>query len=140
MATTTARDIMTGGAQCVQAHETALDAARKLTEWEVGALPVCGENNRLVGVVTDRDIAVKVLGEGLDAAEVEAGTLAQGEAVTIGADDGVDEVFETMTRHKVRRLPVIDGTDLVGMVALADAAKSLDAPEAGRLIEALSTD
>ncbi|WP_409234574.1 CBS domain-containing protein [Streptomyces sp. PA5.6] len=140
MATTTARDIMTGGAQCVQAHETALDAARKLTEWEVGALPVCGENNRLVGVVTDRDIAVKVLGKGLDAAEVEAGTLAQGEAVTIGADDGVDEVFETMTRHKVRRLPVIDGTDLVGMVALADAAKSLDAPEAGRLIEALSTD
>ncbi|MEW2392572.1 CBS domain-containing protein [Streptomyces venezuelae] len=140
MATTTARDIMTGGAQCVQAHESALDAARKLAEWQVGALPVCGENNRLVGVVTDRDITVKVLGKGLDAAEVEAGTLAQGEAVTIGADDGVDEVFETMTRHKVRRLPVIDGTDLVGMVALADAAKSLDAPEAGRLIAALSTD
>ncbi|MFI6088167.1 CBS domain-containing protein [Streptomyces sp. NPDC051218] len=140
MATATARDIMTGGAQCVQAHDNALDAARKLTELQVGALPICGENNRLVGVVTDRDIVVRVLGAGLDPTEVEMGTLAQGRAVTIGADDDVDEVFTTMTRHKVRRLPVIDGTDLVGMVALADAARALEAPEAGRLIEALSTD
>ncbi|WP_405652245.1 CBS domain-containing protein [Streptomyces sp. RK9] len=140
MATTTARDIMTGGAQCVQAHESALDAARKLTELQVGALPICGENNRLVGVVTDRDIVVRVLGAGLAPAEVETGTLAQGEAVTIGADDGVDEVVATMTQHKVRRLPVIDGTDLVGMVALADAARALDTPDAGRLIAALSTD
>ncbi|MWA08478.1 CBS domain-containing protein [Streptomyces sp. BA2] len=131
---------MTGGAQCVQAHESALDAARKLTELQVGALPICGENNRLIGVVTDRDIVVRVLGAGLAPAEVETGTLAQGEAVTIGADDGVDEVFVTMTQHKVRRLPVIDGTDLVGMVALADAARALDAPDAGRLVAALSTD
>ncbi|MCF3120438.1 CBS domain-containing protein [Streptomyces arenae] len=131
---------MTSGAQCVQAHESALAAAHKLTELQVGALPICGEDNRLVGVLTDRDIVVKVLGEGLDPAETETGTLAQGEAVTIGADDSVDEVFATMTRHKVRRLPVIDGTDLVGMVALADAARALEAPEAGRLIEALCTD
>ncbi|WP_256123206.1 CBS domain-containing protein [Streptomyces sp. EN16] len=140
MATPTARDIMTGGAQCVQAHESALDAARKLTESQVGALPVCGENNRLIGVITDRDIVVRVLGKGLAPAEVETGTLAQGEAVTIGADDDIDEVFETMTQHKVRRLPVIDGTALVGMVALADAARALDAPDAGRLVAALSTD
>ncbi|MGW5736670.1 CBS domain-containing protein [Streptomyces sp. NPDC055261] len=140
VATTTARDIMTGGAQCVQAHESALDAARKMKELQVGALPVCGDDNRLVGVVTDRDIVVKVLGQGLEPTEVETGTLAQGEAVTIGADDGAEEVFATMSRHKVRRLPVIDGTALVGMVALADAARALDAPDAGRLIEALSTD
>ncbi|MGW7066759.1 CBS domain-containing protein [Streptomyces sp. NPDC054855] len=131
---------MTGGAQCVQAHESALDAARRMKELQVGALPICGENNRLVGVVTDRDIVVKVVGQGLDPAEVETGTLAQGEAVTIGADDGADEIFATLSQHKVRRLPVIDGTDLVGMVALADAARALEAPDAGRLIEALSTD
>ncbi|MGW6318061.1 CBS domain-containing protein [Streptomyces sp. NPDC055099] len=140
MATKTARDIMTGGAQCVQGHDSALDAARKLTELQVGALPICGENNRLVGVVTDRDIVVKVLAKGLDPAEVETGTLAQGEAVTIGADDDAEQIFSTMTRHKVRRLPVIDGTSLVGVVALADAARALDAPDAGRLLEALSTD
>ncbi|MFH8484996.1 CBS domain-containing protein [Streptomyces longisporoflavus] len=140
MSTKTARDIMTGGAECVRAHGTALDAARKLKDLKVGALPICGDNNRLIGVVTDRDLVVKVLGEGLDPAEVETGTLAQGEAVTIGADDPMDEVFATMTEHKVRRLPVIDGKDLVGMVALADVARALDDPEAGRLIEALSTD
>ncbi|MFJ9038511.1 CBS domain-containing protein [Streptomyces sp. NPDC102406] len=137
---TTARDIMTGGAQCIGAHDTALDAARKLKDLQVGALPICGDDNRLLGVVTDRDIVVKVLGAGLDPAEVETGTLAQGEAVTIGADDDADEIFATMTQHKVRRLPVIDGTSLVGMVALADAARALKDPEAGRLVEALSTD
>ncbi|MBO1330500.1 CBS domain-containing protein [Streptomyces sp. VRA16 Mangrove soil] len=137
---TTAREIMTGGARCVAAHDSAADAARKLKEFQVGALPICGENNRLVGVLTDRDIVVKVLGEGLDPAEVEAGTLAQGEAVTIGADDDAEEIFATMTRHKVHRLPVIDGNDLVGMIALADVARGLTAPEAGLLIEALSSD
>lgn len=90
--------------------------------------------------MTDRDIVVKVLAKGLDPAEVETGTLAQGEAVTIGADDDAEQVFSTMTQHKVRRLPVIDGTTLVGVVALADATRALDAPDAGRLIEALSTD
>ncbi|MGW2231561.1 CBS domain-containing protein [Streptomyces formicae] len=137
---TTEREIMTGGAQCVGAHETALAAARKLKDLQVGALPICGDDNRLIGVVTDRDIVVKVLGAGLDPGEVETGTLAQGEAVTIGADDDTDEIFATMTRHKVRRLPVIDGNALVGMVALADTARALKDPEAGRLIEALSTD
>ncbi|MFH9617693.1 CBS domain-containing protein [Streptomyces pratensis] len=60
--------------------------------------------------------------------------------MTIGADNGVDEDFETMTQHKVQRLPVIDGTGLVGMVALGDAPRALDAPDAGRLVAALSTD
>ncbi|MFD7923444.1 CBS domain-containing protein [Streptomyces sp. NPDC059740] len=137
---TTAREIMSGGAECVGAHDSALEAARKLKELGVGALPICGENNRLTGVITDRDIVVKVLGTGLNPAEVEAGSLAQGEAVTIGADDDVDEVFATMTSHKVRRLPVIDGKQLVGMVALADAARALKSPDAGKLVEALSTD
>lgn len=131
---------MTGGAHRIGAHETALAAARKLKDLQVGALPICGDDNRLIGVITDRDIVVKVLGTGLDPSEVEVGTLAQGEAVTIGADDDADEIFATLAEHKVRRLPVIDGTDLVGMVALADAARALKAPEAGRLIEALSTD
>ncbi|MWA15809.1 CBS domain-containing protein [Streptomyces sp. BA2] len=137
---TTARDIMTGGAHCVGAEETVLDAARKMTELGVGALPVCGTDDRLKGVLTDRDIVVKVLGKSKDPAIVLAGELAQGEAVTIGADDSADEIVATMTHHKVRRLPVIDGHRLVGMVALADAARALKDPKAGQLLEALSTD
>ncbi|MCP3768770.1 MULTISPECIES: CBS domain-containing protein [Streptomyces] len=137
---TKARDIMTGGAECVGAEETVLDAARKMKDLGVGALPICGTDNRLKGVLTDRDIVVKVLGAGKDPATCRAGELAQGEAVTIGADDDVEEILRTMTEHKVRRLPVIDGHDLVGMVAQADVARSLPDPKVGDLVQALSTD
>lgn len=131
---------MTTGTECIRAEETVLDAARKLKDLGVGALPICGADNKLKGMLTDRDIVVKVLGAGKDPATCSAGELAQGEAVTIGADDTTDEIIRTMTSHKVRRLPVIDGHDLVGMVALADAARALPDPKAGDLLEALSTD
>ncbi|MFI8199487.1 CBS domain-containing protein [Streptomyces sp. NPDC085942] len=137
---TKARDIMTGGAECVGARETVLDAARKMKDLGVGALPICGEDNKLKGMLTDRDIVVKVLGEGKDPAACPAGDLAQGEAVTIGADDDAEEILRTMTEHKVRRLPVIDGHDLVGVVAQADVARALSDPKVGDLVEALSTD
>jgi CBS domain-containing protein len=137
---TTARDIMTAGSECVQAEETVLDAARKMKDLGVGALPICGSDNRLKGVLTDRDIVVRVLGTGKDPASCPAGELAQGEAVTIGADDDAQEILRTMSSHKVRRLPVIDGHDLVGMVAQADVARSLPNPQVGELLEALSTD
>jgi CBS domain-containing protein len=137
---TKARDIMTGGAECIGAQETVLDAARKMADLRVGALPICGTDNKLKGMLTDRDIVVKVLGAGKDPGTCPAGDLAQGEVVTIGADDDVEEILRTMTEHKVRRLPVIDGHDLVGMVAQADVARSLPDPEVGDLVEALSTD
>lgn len=135
---TTARDIMSGGAQCVRTDESAADAARMMKELDVGALPICGRDNKLKGVVTDRDLVVKVLGAGRDPAEMPAGSLNQAEAVTIGADDSAEEVLATMTQHQVRRLPVIDGDQLVGMVAVADVARTLPHPETGQLLEALS--
>ncbi|MFF7206541.1 CBS domain-containing protein [Streptomyces sp. NPDC008141] len=137
---TTAREIMTSGTECIGADESVLDAAKKMKDLGVGALPICGTDNKLKGMLTDRDVVVKVLGAGKDPAEVKAGELAQGEAVTIGADDDADEILRTMTQHKVRRLPVIDGHDLVGMVAQADVARALPDPKVGDLLEALSTD
>lgn len=137
---TKAREIMTAGAQCIGANETVLDAAKKMTELGVGALPICGTDERLKGMLTDRDIVVKVLGAGKDPAEVKAGDFAQGEAVTIGADDDADEILRTMSEHKVRRLPVIDGHTLVGIVAQADVARALPDPKVGDLLQALSTD
>ena len=107
----------------------------------VGALPICGADNRLKGMLTDRDIVVKALAVGKDPGSTRVGELAdQGEVVTIGADDDVAEIMATMTRHKVRRLPVIDGHDLVGMVAQADVARALPSPQVGDLLEDLSTD
>ncbi|MFI0900455.1 CBS domain-containing protein [Streptomyces sp. NPDC020983] len=137
---TTAREIMTPGAQCVGEDETVLDAARTMTDLGVGALPICGNDDRLKGVVTDRDIVVKVLGRGKDPASTRTRELAQGKAVTIGADDDAEEILRTMSSHKTRRLPVIDGHRLVGMVAQADVARSLPNPKVGELLQALSTD
>lgn len=135
---TTAREIMTGGARCVRSSDTVLDGAKLMAELEVGALPICGEDNRLKGMLTDRDIVIKVLAEGKDPRAVQAGDLAQGEAVTIGADDDANEIMRTMTSHRVRRLPVIDGHELVGVVAQADVARALPNPQSGELVEALS--
>ncbi|MFI2352775.1 CBS domain-containing protein [Streptomyces sp. NPDC019443] len=137
---TTAREVMTAGAECIGAQETVLEAAKKMTELGVGALPICGTDERLKGMLTDRDIVVKVLGVGKDPAEAKAGDLAQGKAVTIGADDDAEEILRTMSEHKVRRLPVIDGHILVGMVAQADIARALPDPKVGDLLQALSTD
>ncbi|MFF3699208.1 CBS domain-containing protein [Streptomyces sp. NPDC002221] len=136
---TTARDIMTADTECIGAEETVLLAAQKMTELGAGALPICGTDNKLKGMLTDRDIVVKVLGAGKDPASCTAGELAQGEAVTVGADDDASEILRTMTAHKVRRLPVIDGHNLIGIVAQADAARALPDPQVGDLLEALST-
>jgi CBS domain-containing protein len=134
----TAREIMTPDATCVGEREDILAAARKMAELDVGALPICGEDNRLKGMLTDRDIVVKVLARGKDPKSVTAGELAEGKPVTIGADDDAQEILRTMSGHKVRRLPVIDGHTLIGMVALADVARALPDRTVGDLVEAIS--
>ena len=135
---TTARDIMSGGAECAGENETLADAARKMRDLDVGALPICGEDNRLKGVVTDRDIVVKCIASGGDPTSTKVSELAEGKPVTIGADDPVDEALRTMKEHGVRRLPVIDGHDLIGMVSQADVAKNLPEEKVGDLVEAIS--
>jgi CBS domain-containing protein len=134
----TAREIMTGGVECIGENETVLEAAKKLKDLNVGAMPICGEDNRLKGMLTDRDIVVKVLAAGKDPGGTKAAQLAQGEAVTIGADDSIDELLKTMTEYKVRRLPVIDGHQLVGIVSQADVARNLPEDRVGDLVEAIS--
>lgn len=137
--TITARQIMTPDVTCIGANESVADAAKKMTELGVGSLPICGTDEKLKGMLTDRDIVVKVLGAGKDPATVKAGELAQGEVVTIGADDTAEEILRTMSQHKVRRLPVIDGHVLVGIVAQADVARALPEPKVGDLLEDIST-
>lgn len=134
----TARDVMTGGAECIGENASVLDAARRLAELDVGAMPICGEDDRLKGMLTDRDIVVKVLAEGRDPGSTRAGDLGQGKPVTIGADDSIEEAMETMKAHQVRRLPVIDGHRLVGIVSQADLARQTGHEEVGDVVEAIS--
>jgi len=136
---TKARDIMTPGADSLRADVTVAEVAELLARTDVGAMPVCNMDGHLEGMVTDRDIVVKVIAAGLDPASTKVSDIAdQGEVVTIGADDSVDEAIETMKRHKVRRLPVIDGKELVGMVSQADLATNLPSDKVGKLIEVIS--
>jgi len=129
---------MTGGAECIGENETLEEAARKLADLDVGAMPICGEDDRLKGMLTDRDIVVKAIAQGKSPAETKAGELGEGKPVTIGADDSAEEALRTMTEHRVRRLPVIDGHDLIGIVSQADVAKSLPDEQTGELVEAIS--
>jgi CBS domain-containing protein len=140
MAGKKARDIMTPEPECIGENETALDAAKKLAELDVGSLPICGEDDRLKGMVSDRDIVVRVLAQGKDPASVRTGELGAGDGntVTIGADDSIEEALRTMIDHKVRRLPVIDGKRLVGIISQADVATNLDEERVGDLVEAIS--
>jgi CBS domain-containing protein len=135
----TARDIMTGGAECVGENETLVEAAKKMRDMDVGSLPICGDDQRLKGMVTDRDIVVKCLAAGGDPSTMKAGELAEGKPVTVGADDPVEEILRTMTQYKVRRLPVIDGHDLIGIVSQGDVAKNLPEEKVGDLVEAISS-
>ncbi|MET3984617.1 CBS domain-containing protein [Streptomyces sp. PvR034] len=135
----TARELMTPGAHCVGHDEPVLRAAHQMAELGVGALPIRDGGDRIIGMITDRDIVVRVLVPGKDPATTPVGELAGG-AVTIGPDDDAEKILRTMAAHKVRRLPVLDGHRLVGMVAQADIARALPHPEVGALLGALSSD
>jgi CBS domain-containing protein len=134
----TAREIMTPGAACIGEGDDMLTAARRMSELGIGSMPVCGDDNRLKGMLTDRDIVVKVLAQGRDPGSVTAGELAEGKPVTIGADDDAEEILRTMGSHQVRRLPVIDGHELIGVVAIADVARALPDRPVGDVIDAIS--
>jgi CBS domain-containing protein len=136
----TARDLMTEGCECVNSGESVADAARKLAQMNVGALPICGEDNKLKGMLTDRDIAIKVVAEGKDPSAVTAGELGEGVPVTVSVDDSADDVRAAMAENKVRRLPVLDSDkNLVGIISQADVATRSGDDETGRVVEAIST-
>jgi CBS domain-containing protein len=135
-----ARDVMTPNPECIGENETLLDAARKLAQLGIGSMPICGQDDRLKGMLTDRDIVVKAIAQGKDPASTRAGELGEGKPVTIGADDSLQETLQTMARYQVRRLPVIDGHKLVGIIAVADIARRLPDDELkGDLIQAISS-
>lgn len=134
----TAREIMTGNAECASTRESLVEAARKMRSLDVGSLPICGEDNRLHGMVTDRDIVLRCVAEGKDPSTMTVAELAEGKPVTIGADDSVEETLRTMRQYGVRRLPVIDGHTLIGIVSQADVARNLPEEKVGDLVEAIS--
>lgn len=134
---TTAREIMHADAECIGEHETLAQAARRMRDLDVGALPVCGDDDRLHGIITDRDIVIKCVAAGGDPATVTAGELAQGKPFTIDADASAGQVLQVMEEHRIRRLPVIESHRLVGMISQADLARHLPEQSIAEFVEAV---
>ncbi|MDX3536178.1 CBS domain-containing protein [Streptomyces sp. MB09-01] len=122
---TTAGEIMHKGAQWIPATETLDRAAQLMSELNVGALPISDSEERLCGILTDRDIVVGCVAKGRDPSKTTAGDMARGTPRWIDAGADVSEVLEEMQSHQIRRLPVIKNKKLVGMISEADLAKHL---------------
>lgn len=122
---TTAGEIMHPGAQWIPATETLDRAAQLMSRLNVGALPISDADERLCGILTDRDIVVGCVAKGHDPSKITAGDMAQGTPRWIDAGADVSEVLEEMQSHQIRRLPVIRDKQLVGMISESDLAKHL---------------
>jgi CBS domain-containing protein len=135
----TVREIMTSNAQCVDEGETLEAAARRMRDLNVGALPICGTDQKLKGLITDRDIVVKCIAEGGDPKTTNAAQLAQGTLVWVEADRSVEDAWQLMAKNRVRRLPVLDrDRRLIGIVSQGDVARHLPHDRVGELVEAIS--
>ncbi|MFK0253177.1 CBS domain-containing protein [Streptomyces sp. NPDC090445] len=132
---TTAADIMHPGAQWIPATETLDRAAELMGRLGVGALPVSDANERLCGIITDRDIVVKCVAKGHDPAKVTCGDLCEGTPRWIAADADVSAVLDEMESHQIRRLPVIENKRLVGMISEADLAQHLPETQLAEFVE-----
>jgi CBS domain-containing protein len=130
-----ARDIMHPGAECIGEDDNVATAARRMRDLGVGSLPICGADDRLHGILTDRDIAVKIIAEGRDPAQVRAGDLVSGTVFWVEATADIGEVLRQMEEHRVKRLPVIEGRRLVGMISEADLARHLDEHRLAEFVE-----
>jgi CBS domain-containing protein len=132
-------EVMTQRPRAVTAQMTVRDAARLMDEEDVGSLPVVDEGERLIGIVTDRDVAVRVVGRGLDADQTPVGEVATRDVVAVTPDHDLDDALRVMAKEQVRRVPVVmNENQLVGMLAQADVAKVGKEKETGELVEAIS--
>ena len=137
---TTARDVMHTGCECLGVDESLTAAARRMAELNIGAMPVCGDDGRLKGIITDRDIVVKVIAKDRNPAEAKAGdTIGAGPVWSVDTNTDVDDVLHQMAEHKIRRLPVLENEELVGIISQADLAAKLPEDRIGELVEAISS-
>jgi CBS domain-containing protein len=123
---TTAREVMTTGAQCIKEDQTLAEAARMMRDMDVGSLPICGNDQKLHGMLTDRDIVIRCIAEGGDCTTRRAGEFADGTLHWVSADADIDDALAIMSEHQVKRIPVLEDHRLVGMISETDLTKKID--------------
>ncbi|MES2944422.1 MAG: CBS domain-containing protein [Pseudomonadota bacterium] len=124
---TTVKEVMTRGVKSLGPSDTASTAAQAMKELNVGVIPVC-EDGKLLGMVTDRDIVVRGVAQGLDMGATRLSDIMSSDVRTAQEDDDLDLSLEDMAENQIRRLPVVDAAGkLVGIISLGDiASKSVD--------------
>ena len=136
----TVREAMHEGCECIGESQSVLDAAKRMEQLDIGAMPICGQDDRLKGMITDRDIVVKLLAHDKDPATTSAGELAQERLIFTRADAPIDQALSLMQEHKVRRLPVIDESKrLCGMITEADLATHMPEERTGEMVGAIAS-
>jgi CBS domain-containing protein len=135
----TVREAMHEGCECIGEKQSMLAAATRMEQLDIGAMPICGQDDRLKGMITDRDIVVKVLAQGKNPATTMAGELAQDRLVFVRADAPMDQALTLMEEHKVKRLPVLDESKrLCGMITEADIAMHMPLEKTGEMVGAIA--
>ena len=131
------REVMTPTPETIQADRPATEAAQKMKEADAGMIPVM-TNGNLLGTVTDRDIALRIVAEGKDPQSTLVGEIASTDPITVAPDEDLDAALEKMAKHQVRRLPVVEDGRLIGVVAQADVAREGDEKDVGHTVEEIS--
>lgn len=133
------QEAMTAAVTSVEPSLPVVEAARRMRAEDVGSLPVVDESGQVIGMVTDRDIAMRLVAEGKDASATTVSEIASGRLVTVAPEQDLDEALELMAAYQVRRLPVVDeGNRLVGIVAQADVALEGKEKKVGEMVEEIS--
>jgi CBS domain-containing protein len=134
---TTVRDAMTPGVETVEPSQPLREAAKLMKAGDFGSVPVV-EDGRLLGVLTDRDIVVRAVAQGLDTSTAQVGEVASTGPVTVEPDKDLAEALHLMAQHRVRRLPVVDDGKLVGVLSQADVALEGKDKEVGEVVHEIS--
>jgi CBS domain-containing protein len=131
------KEVMTSNVRACEPRSSVYDAAKLMAKEDVGPIPVV-EDGRLVGLVTDRDIVLRVIAEGRDPKSTTVGEIASRDLVTVSPDEDLDDALKLLAERQVRRLPVVDGDRLVGIVAQADIARLGKDKKTGEVVEEIS--
>lgn len=134
---TTVADVMTPGVESITSSDALRDAAKTMRDGDFGSMPVV-DDGRLVGMLTDRDIVVRGVAEGLDPTACRVADVASREVVTVAPDQDLDEAMDLMAQHRVRRLPVVEAGRLVGVVSQADVALEAKEKRTGAVVQEIS--
>jgi len=132
-------EVMTQRPRAVTPQTSVREAAQLMQQEDVGSLPVVDEGVRLVGILTDRDVAVRVVGGGMDPDKAVVGDVASKDVLALTPEHDLDEALTLMAREQVRRVPiVVRENELVGMLAQADVARAEKDKATGEVVEAIS--